>query len=108
VKKKPGPVKSESDILRNGLVRNEHEVLVDHSDSALQGITRRTELYPLFTNANRSFVRPVTTREDTHQGRLSGSILAKEGMDFSGFYFKIDIVIGQDAGEPFGDPLHAD
>jgi hypothetical protein len=48
-------------------------------------------------------VQPV---QDFHQGAFAGSILAQQGVNLAGFHLKIDVIVGQHAGETLDDAAH--
>jgi len=57
---------------------------------------------------NGAGIRLQLPGQDRHQGRLAGSILAKQGEDLALLDLETDIVIGADLAEGLGDPLQAD
>ena len=50
-----------------------------------------------------ALVGPVEAVEDVHQRRLAGAVLAEQPVDLTGFDHEVDVVVGDDAGEPLGD-----
>jgi hypothetical protein len=46
-------------------------------------------------------VQPV---QDVHQGALAGAVLAEQGRHLTTSHHEVDIVVGDDTREPFGDP----
>ena len=59
---------SENDVLENGEVVGEHEVLVHHADASIDCITRRLETALGSFDRNRSRVRLLHSVERLHQG----------------------------------------
>ena len=55
-------------------------------------------------NTNLTLVRLQEPEQDIHQGGFSSAILSENSVDFTRFHFKIDMIIGDDAGKYLGDP----
>lgn len=51
--------------------------------------------------------RLIQTNQDVHQRRLSGAVLAKQGMDLSTSDREIDVPIGIEISEAFADILNS-
>jgi hypothetical protein len=49
---------------------------------------------------------PVGARQDLHQRRLAGAVLAHQSVDFSGIDREVDAAECLDAEEGLGDPAH--
>ncbi|GAA4686870.1 hypothetical protein GCM10023324_46930 [Streptomyces youssoufiensis] len=50
-----------------------------------------------------ALVGPLHPVEDLHQGRLARAVLADEGVHGAAADRDVDVVVGDDAGEPLGD-----
>ena len=94
---------AEDDVLQDGEVVGEHEVLVHHADAAGDGVGRGREGDLLAVDRDGALVRLLHAVEDLHQGRLAGAVLADEGVDGALAHGEVDVVVGHDAGESLGD-----
>ena len=103
-----GALRAENDVLRDGEAGNEHEVLVDHGQPGEHGIARVVEADRLAVDADLPLVRVVQPKEDVHQGRFAGAVLAEQGVDLALAHGELDPIVGDDAGEPLDDPPHLD
>jgi hypothetical protein len=91
------------DVLDHRVSRNQFAVLVDHADAPIDGIQTRAEINWFPGNINFPFVGLVFSEEDFHQGRFSSTILAEDGVNLAGFYFEVNMVIGNNTGESLRD-----
>ena len=98
----------EDDVLEDGEVVGEHEVLVDHADAEVDRLLRRAEVHRLAEDLDRALVRCLHAVEDLHQRRLAGPVLADDGMDRPGLHREVDPVVGDHAGEALDDAAQAD
>ena len=93
-------------VFRDGQLRHEHEVLVDHADAGADGLGRRTEYLLLSVDVYFAFVGPVETVQHPHQRALARAVLAEKCVYFSRCYVKRDVGVCHDAGETLGDAAH--
>lgn len=107
---RPGPaadavqlLAAEDDVLEDGEVVGEHEVLVHHADAAGDGVARVVEGDPLAVDGDGALVRLLHAVEDLHQRRLAGAVLAHEGVHRATANRDVDVVVGHDAWESLGD-----
>ncbi len=82
---------------------HEHEVLVDHPDAGVDGGGRVVEDALLAVDEDLARIRLVQARQDVHERRLAGAVLAEEAEDLATVGRDRDLVVGQDARELFGD-----
>jgi hypothetical protein len=85
---------------------DQHEVLVDHPDSMLDRVTRRVELNGLTVNCDCSGIRAIQTSKHAHQRALPSPILSNQRVNFTNQRIELDTIVGDDPGEPFGNPSH--
>ncbi len=104
----PDSLQAQHDILddRHGL--HQHEVLVDHADSQVDGIARRPDVRPPAMHMDFAGICPVQAGQDVHQGALAGAVFAQQRVDFAGPHFEIDVVAGDNAREALDDAVHED
>jgi hypothetical protein len=84
---------AQDDVLGHRESRDEHEMLVDHPDAAVDGVGRRTgvERFPL--KGDRPGVAVVEAVADVHQRRLAGAVLAEQAVDLAAPDAQVDIVV---------------
>ena len=97
---------AEEDVLGDGEVAGEVELLVDGRDAQRLGVVRAADLDGLSLEQDLPLVLAVRTREDLDQGRLAGAILAEEGVDLALLDRQLDAFERPDAGERLPDALH--
>jgi hypothetical protein len=94
---------AQHDVLRHGHHRNQHEMLVYHADTLGDGVAGSFDLHLFSIQEDLPFVRRIQAVQDVHQGALASPVLAQQGMDLPFLQLEINVVVGEDAGEPFGD-----
>jgi hypothetical protein len=72
-------------------LRDEAELLLDHSYPGPDGITRRSQANAVSIHEDLAFELFYQPGSDFHQRRLSGAVLAHQRMDFARVDFEIDI-----------------
>ena len=80
-------------------------MLVNHTNSLGNRIGGAGDCGFFLSDKNLAFGGLVKAIQNIHQGGFSGSVFAKQGVDFTFFEGQIDIVVGEYAGELFGDPF---
>ncbi len=95
-------------VLGHGHRLDQHEVLVDHTDAALDRVARRLEVDLLAVDAQPAAIGSIETGDDAHQGGLASAVLADQGMDFAVAGIEGDVLVGDDRSEPLGDIGHLD
>ena len=81
-------------------------MLVDHPDTAGDGVFGIVYLHPLAVDEDLTLVGFVEAVEDLHQGRLARPVLAEEAEDFTPVQDERDVVVGRDGAEALGDAPH--
>ena len=71
---------------------------------ALDRVLRRGEVDRLALHEDLALVRLVEPVEDVHQRRLAGAVLAEQRVDLALAHVEVDVVVGDDAREPFVIP----
>lgn len=94
---------AEYDVLQDGEVVGEHEVLVHHADAAVDGIARVGERDLFAVHRDGALVRLLHAVQDLHQSGLAGAVLTDESVDGAAAHGDVDVVVGHDPGEPLGD-----
>ena len=93
----------EDDVLGHGHHRDQHEMLVDHSDPVLDRVARRREGDPLSLDQDLALVGVVQAVEDVHQRRLSGAVLAEQRVHLSLAQVEVDVVVCKYPGKALRD-----
>ena len=99
---------AEDDVLEDGEVVGEHEVLEHHADAGLDRVGRRVQGDLLAVDLDRARVRRLHAVEDLHQRRLAGAVLPDDRVDGAAPDVDVDVVVGDHTGEPLADPAQAD
>ena len=94
----------EHDVLCHGHDRDEHEVLVDHSDPQPDGLARRRDLDRLAVDEHLPLVGLVKAVEDAHQRRLACAVLPEQRVDLAAPEVEVDGIVGDDVPEALRDP----
>ena len=81
-------------------------MLVDHANTQVDGIGRRSNCDRLSIQKDFPFIRVIQAIENLHQCAFAGTILAQQGVDFAGFHIEIHPVIGKHTGKALGDAAH--
>src|SRR5690606_30185944 len=95
---------SEEDVLGDGAIRQEVELLVDDADATLLRLTGMVELHRLAIEHDLPGIRLVDPGDDLHQGRLAGTVLAHDGMDLARKDVEVDVVQRPHTRERLRDP----
>ena len=74
-------------------------MLMDHANAKVDRIGGRTDLHRLPVEQDLPLIRLIKPVEDVHQGRFAGAIFTKQGVDFTSFNVKIDMIGGQYTGK---------
>jgi hypothetical protein len=81
---------------------DELEMLMHHPDAGDDGLARGAEAHRRAIDENVSGVGSNQARQDVHQRRLAGAVLAQDPQDFACCQRKRDVVIGDDARKALG------
>jgi len=91
-------------VFRDGENRHQHEVLVHHADAQTDRIVGLVNLRLLAADKDFAGIGLIQSVEDVHQRRFAGAVFAQQGVDFPLFQRQVNVVVGEHAGEGFGDP----
>ncbi len=87
---------------------DEPEVLVHHPDARIDPVARGVEGDGSTVDLHHSFVCAIEAGEDVREGALAGAVLAEQSVDLTLERLEVDRVVGDDSGEPLGDPTAGD
>ena len=96
------------DVLGDGEVRSQHELLVDHAEAQVAAGSRVRDVHLLALERDGAGILAVDAGQDLHERGLAGAVLADEGMHLAGAQLELGVHQGLDAGEVLVDALHAD
>ena len=99
---------AEDDVLEDGEVVREHEVLEHHADAGLDRVLRRRERDLVTVDADRALVGLLHAVEDLHERRLAGTVLPHDGVDRAALDLQVQVGVRDDAGESLRDALQVD
>src|SRR5699024_1934148 len=98
----------ETDIVGDGHVREQGEVLVDHPHALAQRITGSEVLEELALQGHSPGVESVGSGDDLGERGLAGPVLADESMDGPSTYLEGDVVQCADRAERLRDAIDSD
>ena len=81
---------------------------MDHADTEVKGILRRTDGNGLFVNENLSLIGKVDAREHIHKRCLAAAVFAEQCEYFAFAYLKRGVVICDSRAEALGYITHFD
>ena len=94
---------TQEDVLGDGLVGGEVELLVDDRDAEVLGLGRIMDLHRLAVDADLAGIALICAGQDLDEGRLAGAVLAGERHHLAGVEGQVHVVEGLDAAEPLAD-----
>jgi hypothetical protein len=94
------------DVLGHAQGQRQAEFLVDHLDAVCLGDGRGVQGDFLAADEEAAGIVVERARQDLHEGRLAGPVLAHQGVDLAGADLEVHVVHGQRAGVPLADLLH--
>ena len=94
----------QDDVLGNGEDVDEHEVLVHHADTSSHGLPGIGKVLLRPIDEHLPLVGVEQAVEDVHEGRLAGPVLTEQTVDSPRNHVQVDVVIGCEGAESFGDP----
>jgi hypothetical protein len=97
---------AQHDVLGNGQVRRERQLLVDHRDAGAARVERAAGAIRPAVERHRPGVGPQRARQDSHQCALAGAVLADDGAHLASGYREIDAVHRDGRPEGLTDPPH--
>ena len=101
---------SEQDVLGDGEVRAERELLMDEGDAAPPRLERRGRGVGPIVELHLAAVRMQRAGDDAHQRALAGAVLPDQGVHLAGVEHQVHAVQRHRRAEPLGearDPEHA-
>ncbi len=98
-----GVLVAQGNVLGDREDGDEHEVLVHHADPGGHGIARAVELHWLVVDEDFALGGLVEAEENIHEGRFTGPVFTEQGMDLAGLDDDVDVVVGSEVAESFGD-----
>ena len=84
------------------------EMLMNHTASKIIGIVGIPDHDFLSVFADLAFLRLIEAEEHGHQSGFTGTVLTQQSVDFSLFQLERDVIVGNNAREPFGNMQHFD
>ena len=96
---------AEHDVLQDGEVVGQHEVLEHHADAGAIASVGELNVHLLAVDLDRALVGLLHAVQDLHQRRLAGAVLADQGVDRARADRDVDVVVGDDAREALADPV---
>ncbi len=94
---------AEEDVLVDPHVAGQGQVLVDHLDAELAGISRAVEPDRLAVDEQLPLARRVEAREDLHERALAGPVVTDDAQDLAGHEPEVDAAEGVDVAEVLRD-----
>ena len=94
---------AEDDVLYDGEIFDQHEMLVDHADAERDGVVRRLDRDGFAADFDLAAVGLVKAVEDRHQRRLARAVLSDDAADGAALDGQIDVAIGPDSTETLVD-----
>jgi hypothetical protein len=103
----PAGLLAQAQVLRHRQVRSECELLVHHRHTEHpMGEARTPELDRLALNQNDTVIRSLDLRQQLHQGRLAGTVLADDDVHLTGQYRQVDPVDREHSRIALGNLAH--
>ncbi len=100
---------ADGDVLGDGEVGEQRQILIDHLDAAGSGL-HRVEMR-IFSSGNddaAAWFRPQDAGHDLDQGRFARAVFTNQAMDLALFKRHVDVTQGNHAAESFGDRVEVD
>ncbi len=93
----------ERDVLRDGEDRDQHEMLVHHSDARGDRIGRPAEVDGLVVDEDGAVVRLKQPVQHVHQRALARAVLTEQRVDLAWLDSQVDVVVRDQIPETLGD-----
>ena len=103
-----GQLGAEEQVLLDGHIGHEAELLEDRADALLTGVVHGPEVRGRAPEPHLALVGLQRARDDVDEGRLAGAIFAEEHVDFSGEQVEIDVIESLHAGKPLAQCAQAE
>ncbi len=101
--KERGIFGAQNDVLEDGEIVDQHEVLVHHADAEREGMAGIGDGVGGAVDADLAAVGRVEAVEDRHQGRLAGAVLADDAMHGAALDLQVDVAVGVNRTEMLVD-----
>src|SRR5712692_3025724 len=99
---------AQHDVLAHSEDRDEHEMLVDHTDGKHDGGAGARDLCRCAVDEDLAGVGVNEPVQDVHQRALAGPVLPHQRVDLARAHREVDVIIGDDARPGLGDAAHVD
>ena len=100
---RPQPLAPQNDVLQNGQIVGQREMLVDHADPGPDRGFGRSRRQRSAVDLDTAFVGQIVAEYDVHQGGLARAVLAQQGKHLPGGQRQVDPVVGCQLSEAFGN-----
>ena len=97
---------SDIDILGDGEIRAERDLLIDRADAEFLRILRRIDADDLIRELNDARILRVDAGQHLDQSRFARAVFAHQRMNFTGKQLEADVLQCLNAREGFEDVLH--
>ena len=97
---------SQHHVFSHGQHINQLKVLMHHADAEFDGVFGSRDFDRLPIDQDLALVGFVQAVDHVHQGALAGAVFAQQSQNFAFAQREVDIVVGENAGEAFGDAAH--
>ena len=97
---------AEQNVLGDGQLRNEAELLIDRRDAERLRIARRRNRRRPAVEQDLARIFRVRAAEHFHQRRLAGAVLAQEHVHFASAQIEVDAIERDDTRKHLANPAH--
>lgn len=98
----------EHQVLGHRHARHQREVLVDHAETQMAGLSGIGDRNLLAVNGEGPGIGAVISHDAFHQGALAGTVFAEQSVKGAGLEADRDIVQSRQRTEPFGHGIDGD
>ena len=97
---------ADEDVLRDGEIGHQVELLMDDADPGLLGMFGPADLVALAVEVELALIGGVDPGEQLHQRRLAGAVLADQGEHLAAVQVQVHVLQGLHAGKALRHPAH--
>ena len=97
---------AQNDVVQHGETLHQFEVLMHHADAKVVGVVGVFDLDLPAVLFDDALLCLIQTEKNAHQSRFAGAVFTQQGVNFALLQLQGDIVVGNDAGEFFGNVKH--
>ena len=94
---------TEHDVLGHSKNGDQHEVLMNHSDTGRHCVARSGELLDNIVQKNLALICLIEAEEHIHEGRLTRTIFTNKGVNLAGHGNKADVVVRSQLAKTLSD-----